>query len=808
MSCIGAFSAYRTAIAAHLPFPYLGYSHAFLGRTREPHSPALGSPCILLLTFLFPNLLRGGPFPLNSPPIPTPEAALTSFLRTSDGVSALLMAVIATLPAASWTRLLYICRDVVAACDSKTAYLVQHRGDTRVDEATCTSPCEADHFVPWLPLGVPVAGVRTVWCMRKGQSNVVFAEPAGEACGTAATSPDTAAIEIISGLADNIISMHIFYQSVLAVRTLKRVLFYSLDPSPSATTIATQIGACALPKWVNQPAVVVDIASPSCCCATAEKTICVACFTLGRMFVATVVCPSSTSAVVVRRTAMSGVLFSSSGVPDPAAMRVCKWAVRWSRQEMIMLCFSEVDKISRLTGFFLQPTRGCEMSKWMSPEELAASVSGASAAVVGASRDMCSDSDGAHVWLCDTSTGPSVILREVTAASPNEVVLADTNASLRVAMAAGISGVFVLSGCTLYAVKSGHTGTVSAGTAGRAITAAAGDLSREQERRVQKEPPAAEAITTKAAASERFSLSAPTPSTPLQPAAFTATTAASLPRSAHIKDAVLQYVSGDAPIFSYIVRDAVYVHESGSATSGMTFTHDILSRINARFDADRHQHALACIRYATVALSLHPYTVLELLRFRRRSSVEVAPEGLLLAIASTLADKPTLQHGGLRRLPAFDTASTTFFASTGGGGPFTSELEKKRYVADVCGAAKAALANGALGATRLLFTVAARAVSLIYGGTRKRHVGATQSYGEEERMCEVVIAECISLIRSYVEWSLTTSSSLGVMSAHVGSPHTLTKEAALRDGEAHFIDTSRQVQIHPMQVSRQPKRSI
>lgn len=454
------------------------------------------------------------------------------------------------------------------------------------------------------------------------------------------------------------------------------------------------------------------------------------------------------------------------------------------------------------------------MSKWMSPEELATSVSGASPAAVRASSDICCDSDGAHVWLCDTTTGPSVVLREVTAALPSELVLTGTSASTRVAMATGASGVFVLAGCTLYSVKRSHmgatsesaaatlTGTSNASSPGRASVAAVGDLSRKQEASMQKESSAAETVAHKAAASERSSLSAHTLSTPLQPAA------ASISRSAQIKDAVLEYAMGHTSVFSDVVRDTVYVHESGSATSGAAFTHDILSAISERLDADRHQHALARIRYGGVARSLHPYTVLELLRFRRGPSAEAMPNGLLLAIASTLADKPTLRAGGLWRLPAFAAASAAFFASTGSSGPFTSELEKKRYVADVCDAAKAALASGALGAARLLFAVAARAVSLIYGGTRRRHVEAAQPYGKEEQMCEATIAECISLMRSYVEWSLTASSSLGVMSAHVGAPHTLTKEAALRDGEAHPISTSRQVQIHPMQVSRLPKRSI
>ncbi|CBZ27126.1 conserved hypothetical protein [Leishmania mexicana MHOM/GT/2001/U1103] len=730
------------------------------------------------------------------------------------------MAVIATLPEANYTHLLYIGSDVVAACDRKAAHLVQYRGDTKVDEATCISPYDADNFVPWLPPGAPVARVRAVWCMRKGQGYAVFAERAGEGGTTVGTSPDAASVKIISDVAENIISLHIFYQSILAVRTLKQVLFYSLDPSPSAMTIATRIGACALPRWVCQPAVVVDIVSPVCHFAAAEKTICVACFTLDRMFVATVVCPSSASAAVVRRTAMSGVLFSSSPASDSAQTLVCKWAVRWCRQEMLMLCFSKADRGPRLTGFFLQPTRGCEMSKWMSPEEVATSVSGASLGAVKASSDICCDSDGAHVWLCDTTTASSVILREVTTVSPTELVLTDTSASTRVAMATGASGVFVLSGCTLYSVKRSHvgatsesasttvTGTSSASSPGSASIAAVGNLSRKQEARVRKESSAAETITRKAAASERSPLSAHTLSTPLQPAALTEAAAVPISRSAQIKDAVLEYAMGHTSIFSDIVRDTVYVHESGSATSGAAFTHDILSAINERLDADRHQHALARIRYSAVARSLHPYTVLELLRFRRGSSAEAMPEGLLLAIASTLAEKPTLQNGGLWRLPAFAAASAAFFASTGGSGRFTSELETKRYVADVCDAAKAALASGALGAARLLFTVAARAVSLIYGGTRRRHVEGAQPYGKEEQMCEVTIAECISLMRSYVEWSLTASSSLGVMSAHVGAPHTLTKEAALRDGEAHLISTSRQVQIHPMQVSRLPKKSI
>ncbi|GET88632.1 hypothetical protein, conserved [Leishmania tarentolae] len=729
------------------------------------------------------------------------------------------MSVIATLPAAHYTRLLYICSDVVAVCDRKTAHLIQHQGDTKLDEATCIFPYDADDCVPWLPPGAPVACVRAVWCMRKGQGYTVFAERSGEGGTTAATSPDAAPVTIISNFAEKIISLHIFHQSILAVRTLKRVVFYALDPSPSATTIATRIGVCALPTWASQPTVTVDIISTVCRSAAAEKTIGVACFSLDRMFVATVVCPSSTSATVVRRTSMSGVLFSSCPVLDSTPIRVCKWAMRWCRQEMVMLCLSEADKTPRLTGMFMQPTRKSEIAKWMSPEELATSVNAASSAAVRVSSDICCDSDGAHVWLCDTTTGPSVILREVTTASLNELLLTGTSASTRVTMTTGASGVLVLAGCTLYSVKPSNmaimsepsaatpAGTLSASSPGSDSTAEVGNLLRKQESRMRKESSANETLTRKAAAGDPSPLSAHMP-TSLQPTALTKATETSISRSAQIKDAVLEYALGHTSIFSDIVRDTVYVHERGGTTSGAAFTHDILNAISERLDADRHQHALARIRYSAVARSLHPYTVLELLRSRCGSSAEAMPEGLLLAVASTLADKPTLQNGGLWRLPAFAAASAAFFDSTGDSGPFTSDLEKKRYVADVCDAAKAALACGALGAARLLFAVAARGVSLVYGGTHRPHTEAARLYGKEEQMCEEAIAECISLMRSYVEWSLTASSSLGVMSAHVGAPHTLTKEAALHDGEAHPINTSRQVQIHPMQVSRLPKKSI
>ncbi|KAG5505034.1 hypothetical protein JKF63_04481 [Porcisia hertigi] len=730
------------------------------------------------------------------------------------------MTAIATLRATDCTHLLYICSDVIAACNRRTAYLIQHREGTKVDEATCIPPHHADSFVPWLTPGAPVARVRAVWGMRKGETHAVFAERADEDGATEATSRDAAPAEIISGVSEDICSMYIFHQSILALHTPSRVLFYSLDPSPSATTIATRMGSCALPVWSRDVDAAVDVVSSVSCCATTEKTIYVACFTLGRMFVATVVCASSTSAVVVRRTAMPGTLLSSSFLSDPAETRVCKWTVRWSRQEMLMLCGSAAGGPQRLAGFSLQSTKGREMSKWMSSEELAAAVSGASPAAVGPACDLCSDADGTHVWLCDTATGPSLILREVTAASPNELVLAGSQAGSRVMMVAGASSVFVLSGSTLYLVKSSHTGsasesasallagTASAGTAGSAPTTAVGSSSGEQETKRRKESSITGILKTNGAVLERSARSPHTSSTPLQPVALTTPGGLSKFPGAEIKAAVLQYVMGTAASVSYVVRDSVYVHKDGNSTSEVSFTHEILSAINERFDADRHQHALACVRYASVAQSLHPYTVLELLRNRRGSSLEEAPAGRLLALASSLADKPTLKHGGLRRLPAFDVASAAFFDSTSGRGPFTSELEKKRYVADICGAVKAALAGGALGAAHLLFCVAARAVSLLYCGIRKGLVQASQPYNKEEELCEASIADCVSLVSSYVNWSLSASTSLGVMSAHVGALHTLTKEAALHDGEAHLIDTSRHVQIRPMKVLQQPKRPI
>ncbi|KAG5479149.1 hypothetical protein LSCM1_03002 [Leishmania martiniquensis] len=678
------------------------------------------------------------------------------------------MAAIATLPETKWTGLLYICSDVVAACDGRVAHLVQHRGDTKVDEAICVSHSEASSFVPWLTPGAPVARVRAVWSVGSGPVHDVFVSLAETDGTTAATSPNAAPTKIISGITECVISLHIFYQSVLAVRTLQRVLFYSLDPSPLAANTATKIGVCELPKWVCEQATGVGLTSPTCSSAQREKNICVMCAKFDRVFIATIDCSSCTSAVVIRRTAMSGVRFSPSCAPDPKVTCAPRWTVRWSRQEMLMMCFSSADRAPRLAGFSLQPTKGREIAKWMSPEELAASVSGASPAAVAASSDLCSDGDGAHVWLCDTSTSSSVLLREVTGAPSKELVLPGVMADTQVAMVAAANGVFVLAGHTIYSVNISHM-------------------------RAMGERPSEPApmLSTSRSAEDSGSTSLPTSVT------------------ARLKEAALQYAIGKISTFPYILRDSVYVHKSGDAASGFRFTHSILSIIDQLLSTDPHQHALAYIRYSIIARSLHPYTVLELLRVRRGSAAEAPPEGLLLAIASTLADKPPLQNGGLSRLPPAEASVAAFFDSTGDDGPFRSEMEKKRYIADLCAAAKACLASGALGAAHLLLTVAARAATLIYGGTQmKSHAGAAQAHGKEERMYDWTIAECISIMRCYTDWSLTTSSSLGVMTAHVGAPHTLKKEAALRDGGAHPIETSRHAQIHQMHVLRQPKRSL
>lgn len=662
------------------------------------------------------------------------------------------MTAITTLRATNCTRLLPIAADVVAACSSKTAFLIQHAAGRKTAEATCTAPREADAFAPWLAPGAALAKVRAVWAAQRSGSVAVLAQPAED------TADVVTAVELVTGLTERVTGLHVLFQTVLAVCTPTQVLFYFLDPAPSAAATATRMGACALPAWAAAPSVTVDVTSSACSstAAAADRLVCVVCAGPERLFTALVACPTSSTTTVLRRTPLDGVALPC-GV---SAAETRRWAVRWSRLELLVLLAAAGAKAkAQLAGFALQPPAdGRELSRWMSADELAASLHGAPPpAAVSAARNVCCDGDGAHVWLCDTTTGPAVALREVSggAASASSVALSGSKTSARLCTVSGAVGAVALVGCTLYSVQGG--------------------------------------VAQASASTPNGASAAPSPASPSPSAAAPA-------RDAGVKEAVLRYVTSGAPALSCVVRDAVYVRVSSQGA----WTHDILDRVDAGFSAaDDERRGLALLRYASAAQSLHPYTVLRLFHLRRGPS---APAALTLALAVALAEKATLQYGGLQRLPDFAAVSAAFFASA-----FATDLERKRYAAGVCAAAMSALASGSLGAARLLFAVADRAVALVYGGAYVRASASAESDaadGAEAHACEAVMAEAVSLMRSYVDWSLTASASLGVMTAHVGSPQTLTKEAALRDGMAHPIDTSRQVHIHAMEVARLPKRTL
>lgn len=711
---------------------------------------------------------------------------------------------IATLKAANCSRLLYIAERTVAACGTKTAY-VFHFKDDKTEEASCTAPREADVFAPWLPPGVPITATRVVYSVRKDGGAAVFVRPADNAAA--------APLEIIAAVPEKVEEMRVFYQSILALRTSSCVHFYFLDPSTAA---ATSMGSCALPAWSDNRDVRVDVTSSECWAAATEMMLCVVCLSAERLFVAVIVCASSSSAVVVRHTVEAGVPLpcssSSSPLSSAAASpaKVLGWTVRWRRQELLLLLQSQggAEKVKELASFSLQVSGSSathpQLQTWTTAAADTTSFGGATSVALTAATDVCSDGDGSHVWLCDTVTAPSVTMREITTPNSEAAVLTGTNANARLTVAQGVPGVFVLAGRSLFVVQGSDTG-VTEGAVSEAETqqATMSDwLEKQQQTKQSKMSPLSRRLEQDAPAASAAApqLEEQPASKPLQKAATSDFTSSSS-SSSHIREKLMQYVLGTAASVPFVVRDAVYVRVADDARDPPR--HAILDAITEKLADDVPQRALATLRYASVAQSLHPYTVLELLRVRQFSMVAEEKEGFLLALATVLAGKATLQHGGLQRLPNFAAVSAAFFCTT--SGPFTTELAKKQYTADLCACAMAALANGGLGATRLLFAVADRAVSVLYGG---RADSSAAAWTAEEQTCEATIAEAISLTRSFVEWSLTASSSLGVISAHVGSPQFLTKEASLRDGKAHPIDTSRQVEIRPLQVTRLPKRTL
>jgi hypothetical protein len=735
------------------------------------------------------------------------------------------MAFIATLRATNCSRLLSISERVVAACGSKTAYVFRYNGD-QVEEASCAAPRDADVFAPWLPPGAPISTARAVYSVRKDGGYAVLVQSAENT--TTAAAP---ALEVIASVPEKVEEMRIFYQSILTLQTASAVYFYFLDPSTAAATL---MGSCALPAWSDSRDTRVEVTSSECWAAAAEKMICVMCLSPERLYVAVVVCTSLTSAKVVRRTAEAGVPLPTCGAA--ASVKVLGWTVRWGRQELVLLLQEQgAEKRRQLASFSLQMSGSSawhqQLDRWTSAESVAASLGGATDAALQAATDVCSDGDGTHVWLCDTVTGPAVILHEVACPSQGEVVLNGTNANARLTVARGVLGMFVLAGRSLYLVRGNnttfatHSGRSKATLSSCVEKGVSSTTSSSKEGRTSMPGAAAAAVVeveekaTETTMSDWLQRQGAEPKKPPQPEPTerqqqqqsavkqskpqkSLSTSVVTSSSSHIKEKLLQYVFGISPSAPYVVRDAVYVSEADSAQ--YCPRHAVLAAIAEKFHNDASQQALAALRYAAVAQSLHPYTVLELLRLQR--FLREPETGHLLAMATLLAEKSTLQHGGLQRLPNFASVSAAFFRTP--GGPFTSELEKKQYTADLCVCAMAALANGGLGATRLLFAVADRAVSVLYGGRVDTHRDFSATSAAAEQACEATIAESVSLTRSFVEWSLTASSSLGLMSAHVGTPQMLTKEAALRSGTAHPIDTSRQVEIRPLQVTRLPKKSL
>lgn len=227
-----------------------------------------------------------------------------------------------------------------------------------------------------------------------------------------------------------------------------------------------------------------------------------------------------------------------------------------------------------------------------------------------------------------------------------------------------------------------------------------------------------------------------------------------------------------------VVRDCVYVQGTRHAIL------DILCTVG-----NEVSQSTLLLRYVSLTESLHPMTVVRVLHQK--------DEALVLALASQLARKAALRDGGLARWNALRHAAAAYLAQ------LPSSFARKAYTATCCRASMAALAGGALGAVRVLLAVADVCVAEIYGVQQAAEAASSPS--TQERELEKTISEAISLFASYSEWALgSASSALGVMTAHTGDPSSLRKEACLRDGKAHAIQTSRAVDIEPLRLLQRP----
>lgn len=288
------------------------------------------------------------------------------------------------------------------------------------------------------------------------------------------------------------------------------------------------------------------------------------------------------------------------------------------------------------------------------------------------------------------------------------------------------------------------------------------------------------------------------------------------------------------------------------------FEHVFFDQLDDTLSHDTAKYNAALIRYATLAQSIHPFSVFAMLYrcvdVSARSTVrpkphdvriagDVSRDSLMLALGATLADKPGLLDGNLRRMPHFTEAARFFFRcvlAQGAGERWHADgvesvLRSRRFCAALCRCARAALVSGALNTVTLLCAVADVAVAYIFDpATCERgmsgevgsstyscagtyavehsndgnsnvhaHDEAAQqasSHAEMKRL-EYEILDTLSFLGTFTSWALhNAATTFGVISAHVGDARHGVKEPCLRDGKSRPILVSRNVDIKPLPI--------
>ncbi|CCW62004.1 unnamed protein product [Phytomonas sp. EM1] len=677
------------------------------------------------------------------------------------------------LRATNCSRLVPLSNGVVAVCGPKSAYVMNsQRGE---ELCRCIVPAGASTYALWIPPGFSAKQTVAIYATNDNKNAVSGLVESGNTGGVVSQNLSGGVFILMNSSApaiplvlegqplEPIEDLHILYHTVLGVVTRHEVTFYYCDPD---------LANAAASSGDNQPPVVLKKIGPVVPLAFLQSNVDTQIVASGveataecKRFV--VVQTSGNSDVWVCRLVIDGrvvvledLKLPQGGVPLPPSCELLSWTVNWEKGELLTLVRQhggDDGTMATVLSLSLDAAyQGLTLTSWDS--QRLGFLSAATKRALRTMDDLCCTEKG-EVWGVDRTTGPCVSLRHVSNPALKEELLPGSRVSTKVMVVTCGEVVYVLAGCTVYVVSSASTSSTGEPIA-QADSSFLGWIQQQQS-------------------------SSPESST--EPNNVTT---------------LVEWLTGGnrdgkggrAP--EHVVRDFTYIVEDSVSSR---YRHAVLDALANRCSeqqggkAPHVDYPTALVRYLAAAESIHPFTVLKALHH--------ADAPLALGVAAILSRKANLYRGSLQHAPELMRAAAAFFSYN-----IQSSIEKKRYLAVVCKTALSALAMGALGAVGILFCIADMGMRHIYGSCYRAETRPQPTDAEstaEMRNLEETIAEAINVMSSYSEWALNTAStSLGVMSAHIGEPSNIKKEACMRDGRSHPITTSRTVEIEVFKPRR------